>query len=100
MNEAKLGQLIDSTAGRDAIHVAIAPVEAGEGLRPGERVGVAVIGDRFIASRNAEPKLGIIDPFLTETVPAGKRCYICLFPGTITGLRHVWMHPAFQRSIQ
>lgn len=86
----KLGQIITGPAERDAVHVAIAPVTAGERLLPGQRV--AVIHNK--AYRNATP-VGIVDPFLREPVEPGDRFYVWLFPGTITSLRHSWSHPAF-----
>lgn len=75
---AKLGSVITGDAGRDAVHVAIVPMTAVRVLQPGERL-----------------TNGIVDPFLTEPVQPGQRYYLCLFPGTVTSLRHVWTHPAF-----
>ena len=76
MSDTKVGQLIDGTYQRDAIHVAIAPMEAFRELVPGERL-----------------KLGIVDPFLTEPVKAGEWFYLFLYPNTVTGMRHHWEHP-------
>lgn len=92
MSDTKVGQLIDETALRDAIHMAIAPVISGGNYRPGEHVGF--MPDGRIGIR-AEKKIGIIDPFLENGVSAGERCYIFLYPQTVTGMRHHWAHPAF-----
>lgn len=92
MSDAKLGTLIDETARRDAIHVAIAPMIAACELEPGQRVGK---GKNGTASRDAREHIGIVDPFLPEPVNAGERFYVVLFPGTVTGMRHEWSHPAF-----
>lgn len=40
---SRLGMLLDETAQRDAIHVAIAPVVAAHTLRPGEYVGLLAL---------------------------------------------------------
>lgn len=85
--QATLGQLIDSTKGRDAIHVAIAPTVAPCELYPGQRVDQT-------GNPNGTP-VGIVDPFLTHRVMKGQMFYLCLFPLTVTSLRHEWTHPAF-----
>jgi hypothetical protein len=86
-----IGRLIDQERGRDAIHMAVAPVEAGEKLVPGARVGL-VDGKAM----EVDEAIGIVDPFLTKAVRPGQRFYLFLFPGTITSLRHEWVHPAFE----
>lgn len=87
-----LGKLASEDAGRDAIHVAVAPVVAAENLSIGQHVGIAEDGR---ASAKAKP-IGIVDPYLKGFVEAGQRFYLCLYPNTITSLRHHWVHPAFK----
>lgn len=87
----KLGVLIDGPAERDAVHVAVAPVTAGEDLQPGVNVGFNPDGTVGIVS----PLIGIIDPFLSRGPNKGQRCYVFLYPNTVTSLRHHWEHPAF-----
>lgn len=87
----KLGQVIDATHKRDAIHIAVAPVEAAERLLPGQRIGVTYDGRAASRVRH----IGIVDPFLTDPVELGQWFYLCLFPNTVTGLRHAWTHPSF-----
>ena len=88
-----LGHLIDGEAYRDAVHVAVCPVVAAADLEPGQHVGL--VGDsRELVGPGREP-IGIIDPFLREPVAAGRRCWLFLYPNTVTSLRHVWTHPAF-----
>ena len=99
MEAPKLGELVAGPAGRDAVHVAIAPVEAGEGLEPGEPVGLALDGKAYNAYASGVEPLGIVDPFLDFGVKQGQRFFLCLYPGTITSLRHVWTHPAFQVKV-
>lgn len=77
---------------RDAIHIAIAPMTAGERLAPGQHVGIIEHGVVGIS----ESLVGIIDPFLTRPVEPGERCYLCMYPETVTAVRHVWSHPAFK----
>lgn len=83
-----LGQPIDATAQRDAIHVAIAPVVAPVDLQPGQHVDAR--------GNLTPPHVGIVDPFRTGTICAGDRFYLCLYPNTVTSLRHEWEHPAFK----
>ncbi len=81
-----IGKIITSERGRDAIHIAVVPVVAGEHLDPGQHVG---------ADGHSDNPVGIVDPFLREPVRAGQRFYLFMYPGTITSLRHEWTHPAF-----
>jgi hypothetical protein len=89
----KIGSLIEGPAYRDAVHVAVAPCEAGESLEPGDPV--AFTDDGKIVNWKT-PKIGIVDPFLTDPVKEGERCWVFLYPGTALNLRHEWDHPAFR----
>ncbi len=91
MSEPNIGQLLTGNEHRDAIHFALAPVMAGEDLKPGEHVGMLPSGR---VGKVKEP-IGIIDPFLKKKVFAGERCYLFLYVKTVTGMRHEWTHPAF-----
>jgi len=88
-----LGTIIDERAARDAIHLAVEPVIAGEYLYAGAKIvireGVAMnpVGQ--------EKSIGIVDPFLVSRVKPGERFWLVVNPRTITSLRHVWSHPAF-----
>lgn len=97
--QVKIGRLIEGTAERDAIHVAIAPVTADEKLVPGQRIGfVSGSGDRVeakIGAALAHEVIGIVDPFIPTLVEPEERFYMLLLPNTITSLRHEWIHPAF-----
>lgn len=88
VTQNSIGKILssDSQAERDAIHIAVIPVEASEDLNPGQHIGYKegkTINSDYI---------GVIDPFLTSVLK-GQRCYIFLYPNTITSLRHVWTHP-------
>ncbi len=93
----KLGELIEGEPGRDAVHIAIAPVMAGEALVPGQRVRLSDNGRAYIALWGKE--VGIVDPYLSNIVGAGERFYLFLMPNTVTSLRHVWTHPAFPAKL-
>jgi hypothetical protein len=96
MNEGpQLGRLIeDGERRRDAIHIAIAPVTAADRLTPAQHVGLVHAGNVELVGP-CDHNIGIVDPFLAEDVEPGQRFWLFLYPGTITGLRHVWTHPAF-----
>jgi len=89
-----LGKLLDSSAERDAVHIAVAPVTAKQNLVPGQHVGMVGNG---VAAASGEP-IGIVDPFLKEGVERGQRFWLFLYLGSITSLRHAWMHPAFAQE--
>jgi len=92
-----LGKLIDSPQQRDAIHVAVAPVTAGERIYPGQHVGFATEGDCETVSGRAKP-IGIIDPYLPGPVQQGEKCWLFLYPGSASVVRHEWTHPAFTKA--
>jgi hypothetical protein len=119
MSDLQPGRLIPtgSTPERDAIHVAVAPVEvkdyesderwgagAGDGLPPGTHVGLTrnrSWGDLPVVTADPEERaelIGVIDPFLTRPVRHGERCWLYLYPNTVTNLRHDWTHPSFPLS--
>lgn len=89
-----LGTIIDDKQGRDAIHLAVEPVIAGERLKPGQDVGlkdgVAIWDTDW---------LGIVDPFLKNPVQKGERFWLVVYPRQITSLRHVWEHPGFPAQV-
>jgi len=92
-NELKLGTTPNGYEGRDAVHIAILPTQAAEQLTPGTPVR---LNDQHQAQLcEFRDAIGIVDPFLKHRiVPKGQWFWLCLYPNTITGLRHVWQHPA------
>lgn len=93
---ATLGTIIDDKQKRDAIHLAVEPIVAGEVLRPGNHIKI----DKGVAYRIATGEgLSIVDPFLGGTVKKGERFWLILYPRTINSLRHVWSHPSFPDEV-
>jgi hypothetical protein len=96
MSDLKLGQLVDASQTRDAIHVAVAPVIAGHILKPGEHVGW--IDEEVSTVGRTTDKFGIVDPFLVGPIMPGQRFMVVLYPQSVTKLRHEWDHPAFTQT--
>ncbi len=100
-NEPKLGTKPTGTEGRDAVHIAIVPVQAGVRLIRGIPVKLAI--DEMMIPCSPEDAIGVVDPFLSDddmVVKAGEWFWLCLYPKTITNLRHVWEHPSFKLSTE
>lgn len=96
-DKIKLGTQPDmETDGRDAVHIAIVPVIAAEKLKVGQAVA---LNDKGEATIYGDP-IGIVDPFRrnTKVINKGETAWLCLWPNTITSLRHVWEHPNFPDS--
>lgn len=89
-----VGVTFDEPQPRDAIHIAVAPVVAAEQLYAGQHIGLTGL-DLECVSTKVRNTIGIVDPFLTRRVEVGERFWMFLYPNTITGLKHVWTHPAF-----
>ncbi len=91
-----LSELCGEDARRDAVHIAVAPVVAGEDLLPGERVFIDSNGVAYLGVDS----IGIVDPFLmNRRVKLGEKFWLFLYPNTVTSLRHVWTHPAFKTKV-
>lgn len=87
-----LGKIHERVEKRDAIHLAVEPVEAGELLYPGSHITVK----NGIATQTGPGRgIGIVDPFLLTPVSKGQRFWFVMYPGAVHSLRHVWTHPAF-----
>lgn len=93
MDDVNLGFMPVEHASRDAVHIAVIPAIAGEALVPG--TWVAKNKDVFVVAKDAKDAVGIVDPFRRLAVKKGSRFWLCLFPKTVTSLRHHWTHPAF-----
>lgn len=94
MTDIRLGELVtDQNQQRDAVHVAVIPLTAGQLLRPGDHAGIDPM-NRNNAVANVDC-IGIVDPLLIANVRKGQRFLLWLYPNTVTGMRHHWSHPAF-----
>jgi hypothetical protein len=90
-----LGTIHEKQQHRDAIHLAVEPVVAGEELTPGEHI----IVENGIASHTSIGNgLGIVDPFLKEVIKKGQPFWFVMYPRQVHSLRHVWTHPAFPNA--
>lgn len=77
---------------KDAIHVAVISVEAGEQLLPGDKIFLDV--DTLVAKKRGTNYFthGIVDPFLRWAVYEGECFDLWLYPNFIEGMRHNWKH--------
>lgn len=91
-----LGSIIGPNEGRDAIHVAVFPVESAERLAPGDHVKIGETGRAFWVPKGQG--IGIVDPFLVDFAYPGDWFWLLVYPRQITSLRHVWEHPSFPAS--
>lgn len=91
-----LGTIIDNTQKRDAIHLAVEPVIAGQVLGPGQHIRV----ENGTAYRSLEGQgQGIVDPFLPRKVQKGEHFWFVMYPRMVHSLRHVWTHPDFPDEV-
>ena len=91
-----IGKLLDGTEQRDAIHIAIMPVKAGELLGPGKRITIKN-GIAYHASDSVG--LGIVDPFLEFSAEIGQRFWMFLHPNTVQSIRHEWTHSEIDKEV-
>ena len=97
---ATLGTIITSHEKRDAIHLGVENVIAGENLIPGDHLCWGNL-ERTTVVRcrpHSVNAIGIVDPFLGVPVAKGERFWLIVYPRQITSLRHVWEHPSFPDS--
>lgn len=93
-----LGTIHTREEHRDAIHLAVEPIEAGMWLHPGEHVKL-IDGKAHRIFKYSDGAVGIVDPFLRDIVEPGQKFWLVVYPRMITSLRHVWEHPAFPTAL-
>lgn len=87
-----LGTIHTKQEHRDAIHLAVEPVQASVRLHPGDHIAVK---DGYAIPTPVGQGLGIVDPFLKDDVMPGEYFWFVMYPRQVHSLRHVWTHPAF-----
>lgn len=94
-----LGTIIGPFEQRDAVHLAVFPVQAGEAkLRPGDHCYIGADGKAYLAESSAIG-FGIVDPFIEQKrLAEGDWFWLMVYPRQITSLHHVWEHPRFPAS--
>lgn len=103
--KVKVGELVESSRypTKDAIHVAVATVKAGQELRPGMPVEVKSTADDYNGGNTyaiayattQEASHGVVDPYLVGPIRDGEVFWLFLKPGTVENLAHTWTHKAF-----
>lgn len=91
-----IGTKLKGDEKRDAVHFAILPVIIDdEYAYAGNNVEFTVGSTEKVRTchRHGNPGLGIIDPFLQESLRMGDRCWLFLHPNSVQGMRHEWFHP-------
>ena len=91
-----LGSIITPNEKRDAIHLAVEPVEAAHKLYAG--MDVKLVDGRAERAYDESEGVGIVDPFLKSPVHVGEMFWLVVYPRQISSLRHVWEHPSFPSS--
>lgn len=92
-----LGMIHYRPEGRDAIHLAVEPVEAGAPLNPGQHIKID--NGQAVPGQPHGDAIGIVDPFLPRQVQEGERFWLVIYPRMVTSLRHVWEHPDLPRGV-
>lgn len=94
-----LGSKIGPGEKRDAIHLAVEPAIAGPiPLSAGTNVMFDPATGIAVPCQKGSGAVGIVDPFLENTVFEGERFWLVVYPREIASLRHVWEHPSFAPS--
>lgn len=105
MSDLNLNELPGPDAVRDAIHIAVIPLIAGEDIYEGKVKLQVGSKDVALRVRADEPAIGIVNPWhpakpgeYYSVVRKGERFYCLLNPGSVTGMRHHFKHPIFDEA--
>ena len=83
-----LGSLSSHSDGRDAIQLAVFPVQAGTTLYPGQAI---FLYEKLAFPQTVQNNQIIVDPFLPHSIARGDFFWACLRPGAVASLRHIWV---------
>lgn len=86
-----IGEVITTHQEKDAIHIPIIPVVAGEELKAGEHVKI----ENNCIFRTDKESIGVVDPYIRGIVLQGEGVWLFLHPGSVISLRHDWTHLSF-----
>lgn len=81
---------------KDAIHVAIVSVRAGESMAPGQHF---TMQDGEAVPANPKDSVGVVSPFLRSNVMRGDAFWGLLKMDEIESVKHVWDHPQFSFEV-
>jgi hypothetical protein len=94
-----IGYPVEFARPRDAVHIAVIPVQAADPLEPGWKVEIDEAGWAFKATALGKA-VGVVDPYLDHAAEKGQRLWLFLYPGSIKGVRHEWSHPTFPLAVE
>lgn len=97
MAKPRVGQILDKDKKytRDAIHVPIMEIIAGEHLCTGSQVYIHE-GKAYYPYE--QKFVGVVDPFIDDCVEEGDKFYLFLRPESTLKLWHEWIHPAVDKK--
>lgn len=87
-----LGKLQDKAGVKDAVHVAIVSVRAGQLIKPGSRCSLNEFNEAVVNNKG----YGIADPWLKSNIKTGDIFLLILGQNEIPNVRHVWEHPTIK----
>lgn len=87
-----LGRKPEELGIKDAVHVAVVSLRAGQFLEPGQNI--TLNKEREAVAGNSD-SFGVVDPFLSKSVKRGESFYGLLRMHEVPNVRHVWDHPEF-----
>jgi hypothetical protein len=94
MQSVNLGEIPNEKGIRDALHIAVISLPAGEFLEPGDWVRIY---NGMVVGCDKDESIGVVDPF-RRYVSKNELVWVCLNPNTVTSVHHYWEHPEFSED--